>query len=139
VELVARLFRTDLVAAVTFGTLRFKGHSFATIEPPWDNNKRNTSRIPGGTYSCKVKNSARFGMTFEIKNVPQRSDILFHKGNTSADTRGCICIGLEARPKEKPPTITKSSLAFQLFLALLENTESFELRIFDPPKTVVKL
>ena len=56
-------------------------------------NKRNVSCIPIGTYECAEYSSAKYKDVWEIKNVPNRSSILFHAGNSTHDTEGCVLVG----------------------------------------------
>lgn len=56
--------------------------------------------IPAGTYHCiphgwEPGNPNGFEKTrvWEVTNVPRRTAILFHEGNTDVDTRGCILVG----------------------------------------------
>jgi len=67
----------------TFGTIQEENQPpFAlTLEREWHLNERNISCIPAGNYQCKRVQSPKFGNTFEVKDVPHRSHILFHKGN----------------------------------------------------------
>lgn len=67
-------------------------HSY---ELPWHNNARNISCIPDGSYRVIKATSPRFGRCFYIKDVPGRSGILIHPGNTRRDTEGCILPGLD--------------------------------------------
>lgn len=64
------------------------------IELPWNNNERNASCIPEGTYEVVKYVSEKRGNTFLLKDVPGRSDILIHKGNFKRDTLGCILPGI---------------------------------------------
>lgn len=66
-----------------------------TIEKPWLNNKENESCIPEGTFACfpHVK-STNMQLCWELKNVPGRTGILIHTGNTEGDSLGCIIVGL---------------------------------------------
>ena len=90
------LIRVVQSPAGTFGVLALMPTPFAlTLERPWKDNQSSVSAIPAGTYTCKRVQSPRFGDTFQVLNVPGRSHILFHKGNTIADTEGCILIGEE--------------------------------------------
>ena len=72
---------------------------FYTLELPWRDNARGVSSIPDGWYEIERRVSSlttvqrHGGWTWEVKNVPGRSGILFHAGNTTRDTRGCILIG----------------------------------------------
>jgi hypothetical protein len=64
-----------------------------TMENPWKNNQTNVSCIPEGYYRCRKRVSPKFGETYEVLNVPDRSHILFHAGNRPRDTEGCILVG----------------------------------------------
>lgn len=61
-----------------------------TLEPPWLNNEPNISCIPSGVYLIKRVNSPKFGDVFEVTNVEDRENILFHWGNKLPNTKGCI-------------------------------------------------
>lgn len=61
-----------------------------TLELPWLSNARFSSCIPLGSYSLIRYTSRRFGETFLFSFVPSRGGILFHPGNTVADSKGCI-------------------------------------------------
>ena len=63
------------------------------LERPWLNNAHDISCIPSGTYTCVRINSPKFGVVFEVTNVPDRSHILIHNGNTVEDCKGCLLIG----------------------------------------------
>ena len=82
---------TFSVDSVTIGKL-YDGKELIchTVERPWINNARNTSCIPAGNYLVKLTNSPKFKVCYEVKNVPGRSHILFHKGNSVNDSLGCI-------------------------------------------------
>lgn len=49
--------------------------------------------IPAGRYSVTGKRSEKFGANKIYLNVQDRSGIMFHGGNTTEDTRGCILVG----------------------------------------------
>lgn len=49
-----------------------------TIELPWRQNQRSISCIPEGVYQLVLRYSQRFGRHLLIKDVPNRSLILFH-------------------------------------------------------------
>ena len=64
-----------------------------TLELPWKDNQRNVSCIPDGKYGLAKHNGTIFKNVFRLENVPNRTAILIHKGNTTADIQGCILVG----------------------------------------------
>lgn len=101
-----------------------------SLEDPDNDNKKNISCIPAAEYSCEPVHSPRFGKTWEIKNVPNRSAILFHAGNTIQDTQGCILLGHQIAKVAGILGIIHSQIAFSDFKKKL-NHMPFLLRIFD--------
>ena len=64
-----------------------------TLELPWKDNQRRVSCIPIGTYKARKHISPKFGLCLWLQGVPNRSEILIHKGNYHTDILGCILIG----------------------------------------------
>ena len=64
-----------------------------TLEDPWKKNQKNISCIPAGKYKCKPFDGAKFKDVWILENVPNRSYILIHAGNSAVDTQGCILVG----------------------------------------------
>jgi hypothetical protein len=126
------LIRVAYSKDVTFGVLTFAGVPFCvTLERPWLDNQRSISCIPVDLYLCKRVNSPKFGDTFEITGVPNRSEILFHKGNISEDTHGCIIVGEQFEPLSGQFAVQASGKAMSEFLTLTANVDRFHLQIFD--------
>ena len=73
-----------------------RSQAFKTLELPWRNNARMRSCIPLGSYLCVTTNSIKFGFTLKVLDVKGRTGILFHAGNWSRDTSGCILVGMES-------------------------------------------
>lgn len=86
----------------TFGRIYAQGNHWYTAELPWRNNERDISCIPEGIYTATPYASARFGLCYQVGEVPDRSAILVHVGNWAgdvskdyrSDVEGCILIGM---------------------------------------------
>lgn len=87
----------------TLGTLFIPEVNFScyTIELPWLDNKPRISCIPIGEYKVIPYSSAKFGQTYLLLGVPNRTGILIHTGNLAGDkskgyithSQGCILVG----------------------------------------------
>lgn len=78
----------------TFSTLWLPENILYTVERPWLDNTPRWSCIPEGEYVCKPRRYNRGGYdAIHVTNVPNRSYILMHKGNTMHDLEGCIAVG----------------------------------------------
>lgn len=99
------------------------------LERPWRDNLPSVSCIPEGKYECVAYESEKFGKTWEVTNVPMRTYILFHSGNTINDSQGCLLAGLSF----SPGGISHSKDA----MALLRRTlpPKFTLEILNPKET----
>lgn len=125
----------------TYGVLVHADTAFAvTLERPWRDNRRRESCIPAGGYDvsrCRAspdyhfKDSPQFGDTFQVRNVPGRSQILFHRGNIDDDTHGCILIGESFNPVLGKPGITASREGFAEFLHIMGQVDHFRLEIVE--------
>lgn len=83
-----------------------------TLERPWVDNKRGISCIPLGEYHGAVQPSPRFHRDLpELLDVPGRTQILIHAGNTPEDTEGCILVGMERHDYEPRIMQSRSALA----------------------------
>lgn len=67
--------------------------AYDSLELPDKSNQRNVSCIPEGIYQAIKHQSPKHGDSLWIQNVPNRSEILIHKGNYYTDILGCILIG----------------------------------------------
>lgn len=93
----------------TFGVLTYNGEPLCvTCEDPWNDNKTSISCIPVGDYSVEKFNGNRFKDVWEIKNVPGRSVILIHGGNTIDDTHGCVLVGRSFSKLGNLPSVMQS-------------------------------
>lgn len=112
----------------TLGMLKIDG---ITHDPIFtlENPLRHTSFdscIPTGNYKCEPFSGSLFHNVWIVKDVPGRSAILIHPGNTERDTLGCILLGLGAGAMKDEPCVTQSRLAIEYFRKLVED-HSFDL------------
>lgn len=114
----------------TYGAMIIAGRPrFVTLEEAWLNNQQRISCIPTGKYLCTQHDSPKFGSTYLVNDVPNRSHILFHPGNSAMDTEGCILVGSSYNSSLGATGITNSRDAFLRFLRLLKDIDKFELEI----------
>jgi hypothetical protein len=114
----------------TFGVLISGGAPFAlTLERPWLDNARDVSCIPEGRYACVKVDSPGFGETFEVTDVPERTSILFHAGNTVEDSQGCILVGRRFGTLGGRPAVLSSRQAMGDLMGRLRGVEGFGLVI----------
>lgn len=113
----------------TRGVLLLNGEPEAsTLELPWKDNEQRVSCIPEGRYSLSrtINRTTAGGLqiveTYEVLDVPNRSGILFHIGNTVKDSNGCILIGNGYGYIDEVPAIVGSRAGFN---RLIEITKSF--------------
>jgi len=110
----------------TAGVLIEKSWPFAVaLENPWKFNEIGVSCIPSGDYMCQKIESSKFGWTYQIMDVPRRTEIIFHWGNTSKDTKGCILLGSSFGILDFEPAVLSSKSAFIDFMGRLEGVEEF--------------
>ncbi len=127
-----RLVRVTEHNGATLGVLCVDGSpEFVTLEDAWRFNEKQISCIPVGRYRVKPVKSPRFGLTYQIMDVPERSHILFHAGNTHKDTNGCVLLGLQFGHSGTDNAILASKSAFLRFLELMGNTPEAELVVID--------
>lgn len=105
-------------------------YSCKTLELPWNDNKKNNSCIPLGTYKVDKYNSQKFGLCFKLRNVPGREGILIHAGNYNSQTQGCILVGERFKDidSDRLTDITNSKKTLNELLDLLPS--SFQITIY---------
>ena len=114
----------------TLGELILNGKIICqTLERPWKDNAPEVSCIPVGEYICKRVNSPKFGETFEVTEVPNRTHILFHSGNDAIrDSRGCILLGMMSS-RNGAYQIFKSRIARDKLMEIMKDEQAFKLTI----------
>ena len=111
----------------TLGRLTYGDRTLFTVERPWLGNKAFESCIPEGVYTCRRYSSARYPDTFQVLDVPERTYILFHAGNTAKDVQGCIALGL--RLSGQNCAVSKSRLAVAQFIVDMAGVSEFCINI----------
>ena len=88
------LHRVENAKDGVFGVFSIDGKPFCvTLEEEWLNNAPRMSCIPAGTYQCSKYSGTKYKDVWIVENVPNRSAILIHWGNTNDNTIGCILVG----------------------------------------------
>ena len=144
------IIRYSTTVESTIGSLLVDGEfSCHTLEDPSQVVKiPGETRIPGGIYEVALKSwggfHERYGKRFNfhkgmlwLKTVPGFSDILIHCGNSAADTRGCLLVGMTANNNQVADgRIYRSTEAYERLYkrvcATLFRGEGVELLIGDP-------
>lgn len=101
------IHRRESMGGATIGKLHIDGvFACATLEdevreiegvPVLQWKIKGATAIPQGSYRVTLEPSPRFGPdTLTIHDVPGFQYIRMHAGNVSADTEGCILLGMQA-------------------------------------------
>jgi len=106
----------------TIGELFLNGERMCdTLELPYRDNQRSISCIPTGQYKVRLRypreSATRDYLHLLVQDVKDRSYILFHRGNSAKDTRGCILVGLGTQQD----FVSNSTLALELLLKEIIN------------------
>jgi len=127
----------------TFGVLVHNDIPFAlSLEREWADNRPSVGDVPGSCipadeYLCRRVDSPRFGNTFEVTDVPNRTHILFHKGNLDDDSRGCILIGEQFGMISGSPGIQASKKGYNEFMSIMKDDDEFRLIVVDDWKNPI--
>ena len=116
----------------TFGVLKINKNVFCvTLEPPDELNKTSKSSIPAQQYMCVKHKSPKFGKTFKVVNVPNRTKILFHPGNFVEHTEGCIILAQYFGKIKGNRGVLNSGNTFSHFMQIMEQVGYFNLTIHE--------
>ena len=104
------------------GELFLNGERFCdTLELPFRDNQRSVSCIPTGEYKVRLRlpreSATRDYIHLLVQDVPSRDYILFHRGNSAKDTRGCILVGQGSQQA----VVHNSTLAMDLLIKEIIN------------------
>ena len=124
------LIRDTFSEKSTIGELFLNGERICdTLENPWLDNQRNISCIPAGVYDVRLRlareSATRDYLHLLVQDVPNRDWILFHRGNTAKDTRGCILVGLGSQQD----VVSNSTLAMDLLIKELIHLGSENIKL----------
>ena len=116
------ILRDTFTDISTIGNLYLDGEWLCdTLELPYRDNQRNISCIPAGQYKVRLR-TARESATKDylhllVEDVPDRSLVLFHVGNKSSDSRGCVLVGIGT----EQDFVKNSRLAMELLVKEILN------------------
>lgn len=135
-QTVATLTRSSQGPSGVFGTLRVRGITLYTCEHAYQDLASGAwaAKIPPGTYTCVRGQHILAGMTapfttYEVTGVEGHSGLLFHTGNTEADSSGCILLGLMQGAIDGVPAVLNSRSAFTYFTHTLSDLDTFTLEV----------
>ena len=116
------IIRDTFTDESTIGELFVNGERFCdTLELPYRDNQRSVSCIPIGEYNVRLRypreSATRNYLHLLVQDVKDRSYILFHRGNTAKDTRGCILVGQGSQQD----IVHNSTLAMDLLMKEIIN------------------
>lgn len=129
---IVELLRREESTQGTFGILSINKEIFGyTLEPPDRENKSSISSIPPGQYLCRPYTSSRWGDTWEVTDVTDRTYILFHPGNIVSHTAGCILLGDRIKKLKGARIALNSGATFEEFLDVMSGESEFHLTITE--------
>lgn len=127
-----RLERFAYTPYGVFGKIIIPEFECFTVERPWLDNKPRQSCIPEGVYDLELGFFNRGGYpAYELKDVPGRSLIKIHIGNTMDDIVGCIAPGKSLGYLEKKWAVGSSKKAFNEFMQAMKDVESTKINIYQ--------
>ena len=113
-----------------FGTLTIGDFECITVERPWVGNLPTVSCIPAGVYTLRrdYYNTGCYE-AFEICDVPGRSRILIHIGNTIRDVKGCVAVGKDLGWVNNLWAVTDSRYTFNRFMDAMHGIDETTISI----------
>ena len=105
-----------------------------SLELPWKDNLPDISCVPAGSYlAVWTKTSKHPGGVYMLQDVHGRSAVEIHVANKASQLLGCIAVGQQFGALGGEDAVYSSVDAYNAFLALHPQRESFTLTIRDPP------
>jgi hypothetical protein len=120
------------------GVLSGLPYTVYTLEEAPRGNKTGISCIPAGTYACtphgwELNSPVKKKQVWELKDVPDRTGILIHIGNTTKDTEGCILVGMAMTVTQVLSAVADSTIAINHMRKEI-GAKAFTITIVDEPK-----
>jgi len=124
------ILRDTFTEESTIGELFLNGERFGdTLELPFRDNQRSVSCIPTGEYKVRLRlpreSATRDYIHLLVQDVPSRDYILFHRGNSAKDTRGCILVGQGSQQD----VVHNSTLAMDLLIKEIINLGGEDIKL----------
>jgi len=125
----ARIIRLEQTDQGSLGVLLLNDEIFCfTLEPDmWDASK---GHIPAGEYQCRRFHGTKWPDTFEVI-VQDHTAVLFHAGNTEADTLMCVLLGATTGKLKGNRAVLNSGNTFSAFMSRLYGFMEFTLEVRD--------
>lgn len=103
-----------------------------TLEHPYLIDNHFTPKVPEGTYTCvrsmhQLVHMSHPFQTFQITNVPEHNNILFHMGSFASDSKGCVLVGEKIKGLQGGRILFRSLLGFNSFMHCLNGIDRFTL------------
>lgn len=139
-DINVRIVRLEHDSEGSFGVLLLNDKVFCvTLELPWLGNAQTISSIPAGVYTCSLVSSPLITRLtkgvwekgYVVNNVPNRSAVMIHPGNTDDDTHGCILVAQGYGKLRGERAILNSGATFNEFMTVMHTNSAFSLDIRD--------
>lgn len=125
----------------TFGQLVAPKFRCFTVERPWLQNMATVSCVPAGSYPLILEYSPKFARPlWELKDVPNRSEVKLHPANRSGELEGCIGLGAMIAEDGQGWYVTQSAETVKAFHAAMGTEREARMVITDipGPQTVLR-
>ncbi|WP_320169734.1 DUF5675 family protein [Maridesulfovibrio sp.] len=130
---IVELKRVESSDEATLGVLLVDGRAVCwTLEEPWRDNLPDISCIPAGNYPLMLEFSpSRKRRLWTVKDVPGRSYVRIHTGNTVLDTEGCLLTGTRPGRLNGARAVLGSHDAFGAFVEAMGGGDRAAITVTD--------
>lgn len=138
--MVIRMVRFAYAPFGTYGKLFVPGwdKQLWTVECPWEMNEPSISCIPEGRYTFARGTWNRDPgpdddlETFEIEDVPGRSQIKLHPANFPSDLSGCVGVGTGLASRGHEWGVSNSREAHAMLMQFLDSLLNCDIVVSSP-------